>query len=146
MQIILIQNVSGLGKIDEVKEVNDGYARNFLFAKNLAAPATTRMLADLTARKHKQVKASEQELREQQSMADKLEGLEVEFKEKAEKNGALYAAVGPQKLADALAGKGFKINKDQILMNPAKGAGEHKAKIKFKHGLEANLTVIVTKI
>lgn len=146
MQVILVQNVSGLGKIDEIKEVSDGYARNFLFTKNLAVPATTRMLADLAQRKHKQVKASEQELREQQSMADKLDGLEVELKEKAEKNGVLYASVGPQKVADALVALGFKIKKDQIIMNPAKEAGEHKARIKFKYGLEADITVIVTKI
>lgn len=146
MRVILIQNVPGLGKIDEIKEVSDGYARNFLFAKNLAAPATPRMLADLAGREHKKVKASEQELREQQIMAGKLDGLEVEIKDKAEKNGALYAAVGSQKLSEALAKLGFKINKDQIIMNPAKEAGEYKAKIKFKHGLEANLIVIVSKI
>lgn len=141
-----MQNVPGLGKIDEIKEVSDGYARNFLFAKNLAVPATPRMLADLAGRKHKKVKASEQELREQQIMAGKLDGLEVELKEKAGKNGALYAAVGPQKVAEALAGLGFKINKDQVVMNPAKEAGEYKAKIKFKHGLEANIALIVAKI
>ena len=146
MQVILVQNVAGLGKIDEIKEVSDGYARNFLFAKNLAVPASAKMLADLETRKNKKVKANEQELHNQQIMAGKLDGLEVELKEKSEKNGALYAAVGPQKLAEALAKLGFKINKDQIIMTPAKEAGEYKAKIKFKHGLEAEVSVLVTKI
>ncbi len=146
MKVILIQNAPGLGKIDEIKEVSDGYARNFLFAKNLAVPATPRMLADLEGRKHKKVKENEQELNQQQIMAGKLDGLEVELKANAEKNGALYAAVGPQKVAEALAKLGFKISKDQIIMTPAKAEGEHKAKIKFKHGLEANIVVIVSKI
>ena len=146
MRIILIQNVPGLGKIDEIKEVSDGYARNFLFAKNLAAPATPRMLADLAGRAHRKVKASEQELHQQQIMAGRLDGLEVALREKAEKNGALYAAVGPQKVSEALAKLGFKINKDQIIMNPAKEAGEYKAKIKFRHGLEAEISVIVSKL
>lgn len=146
MRVILIQNVPGLGKIDDVKDVADGYARNFLFAKNLAVPATPRMLADLAGRKHKKVKVNEQELREQQIMAGKLDGLEVELKAQAEKNGALYAAVGPQKVAEALAKLGFKINKDQIIMNPAKEAGEYRAKIKFRHGLEAEIVVLVTKV
>ncbi len=146
MQVILIQNVAGLGQIDEIKEVSDGYARNFLFAKNLAMQATPRMLADLDGRKHKKVKTNEHELREQQVAAGKLDGLELEIKAKAEKNGALYAAVGPQKVSEALVKLGFKINKDQIILKPIKEAGEHKAKIKFKHGLEAGVLVIVSKV
>lgn len=145
MRVILIQNVAELGKIDEIKEVADGYARNYLFAKNLAAPATAKMLAELETRKNKKIKQNEQELREQQIMAEKLDGLEVTLKEKAEKNGSLYAAVGSQKVSEALARSGFKVNKDQIVVKPIKEAGEYKAKIKFRHGLEAEINIIVTK-
>jgi len=159
MQVILIQNVAGMGKIDEIKDVSDGYARNFLFAKNLAIPVTKQVLVDLKIRQNKKTKDREAELRAEQSMADKLDGLDVELKgrvsndgtrhdfvksKRAEKTGTLYAAVGPQKVVEALAGLGFKINKDQVIMNPAKEAGEYKAKIKFKHGLEAEINIVVS--
>ncbi len=146
MQVILIQNVAGTGKIDDIKEVSEGYARNFLFAKNLAQPATKQVLADLKARKNRQVKDHETGLREQQSVADKLEGLELKLKERASKGEALYAAVGPQKVSEALAQLGFKINKDQIILKPIKQVGEYQAKIKFQHGLEAKINIIVSKL
>lgn len=146
MQVILIQNVAGIGKIDDVKDVSEGYARNFLFARNLAMPATPKVLADLKVRQNRKVKDVEKGLREQQSVADKLDGYEVVLKEKVSKGETLYAAVGPQKVAEALMRSGFQINKDQILLKPIKETGEYKAKIKFAHGLEVKILVIVTKI
>ncbi len=146
MQVILIQNVPGLGRIDDVKEASEGYARNFLFAKNLAVPATPKMLKELEARKNRQVKDTEEELREQQSLADKLEGREVIIKEKTSEAGALYGAVGPQKIAEALAKLGFTIDKNQIIMKPIKEVGQYTANIKFSHGLEAEINIIVSKI
>ena len=146
MQVILIQNVAGMGKIDDIKEVSEGYARNFLFAKNLAMPATKQVLADLKIRQNKKAKDYEMELRAEQSLADKLDGWELALKEKVSAGGSLYAAVGPQKVAEALARAGFKISKDKIVMKPIKETGEYKAKIKFQHGLEAEIIVIVSKI
>ena len=145
MQVILIQNVPGMGKIDDIKEVSEGYARNFLFARNLAIPVTPKVLGDLKIRKNKKVKDYEAELRAGQSVADKLDGWELILKERVSAGGSLYAAVGPQKIAEALARNGFKINKDQIMLKPIKETGEYKAKIKFPHGLEAEIRVIVSK-
>jgi len=145
MQVIFIQNVAGIGKIDDIKEVSEGYARNFLFAKNLAQPATAQVLADLKARKNRQVKDRETELRSEQSVADKLDGYELVLKEKVSAGTALYAAVGPQKVSEALANKGFKIDKNQIIFKSIKEIGEYKAKIKFQHGLETEISIIVSK-
>jgi len=55
MKVVLIQNVPGLGKIDEIKDVAEGYARNFLFAKNLAVPATNKALKDIESRQARKV-------------------------------------------------------------------------------------------
>ncbi len=144
--MIFIQNVAGIGKIDDIKEASEGYARNFLFAKNLALPVTKQVLADLKIRQNKKAKDYEAELRAEQSVADKLDGWELILKEKVSAGGSLYAAVGPQKVSEALALVGFKINKDQIILKPIKEIGEYKAKIKFQHGLEADINIIVLKI
>ncbi len=146
MRVILIQNVPGLGKIDDIKEASEGYSRNFLFAKNLAVPATAKALQELEARRNRQTKDVEQDLRGQQSLADKLDGFEANLKEKVSASGALYASVGPQKISEMLAKSGFKIDKNQIIMKPVKEVGEYKAKIKFAHGLEADIIVNVIKL
>jgi large subunit ribosomal protein L9 len=146
MKVVLIQNIAGIGKIDDIKDVSEGYARNFLFARNLAVPVTPKALVDIKNRQNRKVKDHEAELRGQQIVADKLEGYELALKEKVSKGEALYAAVGPQKVAEALARSGFQISKDQILLKPIKETGEYKAKIKFAHGLEAKIAVIVSKL
>jgi large subunit ribosomal protein L9 len=146
MKVILIQNVPGLGKIDDIKEVSEGYGRNFLFAKNLAVPATVRTVSDLEGRRHKKFKDTEAELLQEQELAEKLDGWETSLKEKTTATGALYASVGPQKISEALAKSGFKIDKNQIAMKPIKEIGQHQAKIKFSHGLEVEISVVVSKI
>ncbi len=146
MKVVFIQNVAKIGKIDDIKEVSEGYARNFLFAKNLAVPATPKMLAEIKVRKNKVVKNIEEELRHQQELAEKLDGHEVVIKEKTSAVGALYAAVGPQKISEVLKKSGFSIDKNQIVMKPIKVVGQYSAKVKFSHGLESEIHIVVSKI
>lgn len=145
MKVVLIQNVPGLGKIDDIKEVSEGYARNFLFARNLGMPATPKMVADVSARRVKKVKNSESELLEQQAVAQRLDGWEIAIKEKISAGGGLYAAVHAQKIIEVLAKSGFKIDKNQVIMKPIKETGQHSVKIKFSHGLEADVHVVISK-
>lgn len=146
MKVVFIQNVPKIGKIDDIKDVSEGYARNFLFAKNLAVPATPKMLAELKARQNKQLKNVEEELHHQQELAEKLDGHEVVIKEKTNAVGALYAAIGSQKVSEVLKKSGFNIDKNQIIMKPIKEVGQSQAKIKFSHGLESEIHIIVSKI
>ncbi|MBI2037715.1 MAG: 50S ribosomal protein L9 [Candidatus Magasanikbacteria bacterium] len=146
MKVILIQNVPNFGKIDDIKEVSEGYARNFLFAKNLAVAASPNILKEIEARRNRKLKNTENELREQQAIAQRLDGREFTLKEKTSAAGALYAAVGPQKILEILKKSGFTIDKDKIAMKPIKEAGEYKAKIKFSYGLEAEIIVNVIKL
>jgi large subunit ribosomal protein L9 len=143
MKVILTQNIPSLGKIDDIKEVSGGYARNYLFAKNLAMPATQSLLDELGAKRNKSSKDAEKDLREQQSLADKLSGFEIDIKEKASENGQLYASINPQKIVDALKKNGFKINKSQVVAKAIKKVGEYPVKINFRHGLETEIRITV---
>lgn len=143
MKVILLEDLPGLGKTDQIKEVADGYAKNFLFVKHLAVAASPHAVAEREARHKKQKRNAECELREQQELACQLDGYEVEIAGKASAAGSLYAAVGPQKVADYLREHGYKVTKEQIIMKPIKEAGEYKAMVKLGHGLESNVTVIV---
>ena len=140
-----MQKIPGMGNIDDVKEVADGYALNYLFPNHLAVQASKKSLADLTAHKTKLAKDAGMELSLIQSQAAKLDGLEIEFKEKTNENGLLYSAVGPQKIVEALKRQGYDLKKDQIKTQPLKLVGEYEVKISFKHGLEAVVNIIITK-
>lgn len=143
MKVILLHKVPGLGNTDDVKEVADGYARNFLFPRHLAVPASQRTEEYIAARHKREAKAAERELREQQDVASKIDGREVEMAERANDSGVLYAAVSPAKIAAALEKLGFMVKTEQIVGKPIKNVGAHEVKIKFAHGLEAAITVNV---
>ena len=83
MKVILLQKVAGLGETDDVKEVSEGYARNFLFPRHLAVIASGEAMEMVRAVKQKKAKEEERDLKETQNLAAKLEGLEVNIKEKA---------------------------------------------------------------
>ncbi|MFA6547909.1 MAG: 50S ribosomal protein L9 [Candidatus Magasanikbacteria bacterium] len=143
MKVVLLQDVKGVGKADEITEVSEGYARNFLFPKHLAVHALEKNIKELSERKHKEVKSAEKELKELQSLAGRLDGVEIVVKEKASEAGILYASIGSQRLAQELHKRGFKIEKNRIENLNIKKSGEYKVKVKLNHGLEAQIMVRV---
>ena len=122
----------------------DGYARNFLFPKHLAVLAKPNIVHDLAERQKKQAKDAVNDLRDEQKMAAKLDGLELDIKDKASEQGKLYAAVTALKVVAALKRAGYVISANQIIMKPIKELGNWPIKVKFRHGLEADILVIVT--
>ena len=144
MKVILLQNVPGLGKADEVKDAAEGYAINFLFPKHLAVQASTQSLTTLKQQKDKRAKDEIRDLQIQQTLAERLDGLEINLKEKASAAGILYAAVGPKQICDALAKLGHEVDKAQIIMAPIKSAGDYEATVKLRHGLEAKVSISVS--
>lgn len=144
MKVILLQNVSGLGRADDIKEVAEGYARNFLFVRHLAVPASEKTTNDLAIKHRKAAKEAERDLTLQQKLAEKIEGQEIELKEKVSDGGHLYAAVTAVKVAEALKKAGYRVEDNQIFMKPLKEIGTFPVKIKFRHGLEATVSVLIT--
>ena len=144
MKVVLLQDVPNLGKMDEIKEVSDGYARNYLFTRNLAVPASTKIVNETRKKKQKEKKNEEIELKQQQKTASELDGYELEVKEKASENGKLYASVSKTEIASELKKRGYKVKPNQLEMKPIKETGEYEAVIKFGHGLESKIHVIVS--
>lgn len=146
MRVILLENVENLGKKFEVKEVKDGYARNFLLPKGLAKPATEEALKWLEARKEALAKKEEEELKKIQKTAAAIDGLEVEIAAKAGEKGRLFEKIGAQKISEKLKEMGFEIAKKQVALDkPLSEAGEFPVKVEFGHNLEAEIKVIVSE-
>jgi large subunit ribosomal protein L9 len=146
MKVILLQNVEKLGKKYEVKNVKAGYARNFLFPKNLAKPATQEALKWLETQKEIEELRAEEALKKVQEIASSLDGQEVMIQVKIGEEGQLFESVTPQKISEKLKTLGFEIKKNQILLDqPIKELGEFPVKVKFEHNLEPEIRVIVTE-
>lgn len=147
MKVILLKDVDKIGKKFEVKEVKDGYARNFLIPQQLAKPATKEALIWLETRKEIEEKVAEDDLKKSQSVASSIDDREVIIEVKVGEQDQLFEAIGVQKIADKLKELGFEVKKTQIeLPEPIKDLGEFPVKIKFEHNLEAEIKVIVNKL
>ncbi len=144
MKVVLLQRVPTLGERGDICDVADGHARNLLFPKKLAIPATAQAIAEAEAEREAARRRSERELAALQKLATQLDGYELEVEETASDAGTLYAAVGAQKVAQLLKERGFDIKKTQVTMTPIKTPGEYAATVRFDHGLEAELKLIVT--
>lgn len=142
----MLKDLENFGKKYEIKEVKDGYARNFLFPKGLAKPVTKEVIAWLEAQKEIEVKKDEEELKKVQELASSMEGLEVIIPVKIGEEGQFFESINSQKISEKLKESGFKVKKSQIdLAEPLKELGEFPIKIKFEHNLEAEIKVIIVK-
>jgi len=146
MRVILLQDVENLGKKYEIKEVKDGYARNFLIPKGLAKKAEKETLLWLETQKEVEAQKAEEELKRVQGLASAIDGQEVIIPVKIGEEGQLFESIASQKIFEKLKELGFEIKKTQLdLEEPIKELGEFPVKIKFEHNLEAEIKVIVTK-
>ena len=143
MKVILTKDIENLGKEGEVKEVADGFARNFLFIKDMAEPATDAAVQNAEVKKRKKAETAKVELEEAQKMAEQLEGRELYIKVK-EEEGKLFGSVNEKTIAKTFKDEGLSINPDNIkLTEPIKEMGEYDAQISLDHGLEANIRIIL---
>lgn len=143
MKVILLKNVDKLGKEGEVKEVADGYARNFLIPQNLAQPATEQALQEAQSSAAKKSKIVQTDLEEAQKLAEQLDGRELFIKVK-EKDGTLFGSVNEKTIAKTFADEGLKIESENVkLEEPIKEVGDYDVHLELPHGLEANIKVIL---
>lgn len=144
MRIILLEDVKNLGKKGELREASDGFARNFLFPKNLAIPATDeaiKMLAKEEEAGRARRKAAEQRYRD---ITEILAKTPITIKTKMGERGKAFGAVSASKIRAALADKKIDIRKEWLeLAEPIKTTGEHTLRITFPGGIEAMLRLNV---
>src|SRR3989338_6404808 len=161
MRVILLQDVPKLGMKNEVKDVSDGYARNFLFAKNLAKPATVEALKTLSVKKDKEEREKSEEYLRYKAVVEKLKSLELKFKVKivartgkagrhpgpeglGREKGRAFGSVTPAKIKEALAKHGISVGKESILLDDSiKATGERVVKIKLPNDLIGEVKVLV---
>ncbi len=145
MKVILKQDIKGVGKKDQVINAADGYARNFLFPKNLAVPADVGNMNNLKAKNESVAFRKGEDLKEAKKIAERMKKIIVKIPVKAGDNGKLFGGVTAKEIAETLK-KDFDIDVDKkkvLLSETIKIAGTTKVDIKLNEGVIATVQVQV---
>jgi large subunit ribosomal protein L9 len=145
MKIILLEDVRSLGKKFDVKEVSDGYARNFLFPNKLAEPATPGALKKLDALKAEHDKNETELLGRLREVAKKINETKIEFTMKVDKSGAVFGSVNKESILKALREQKL-VTTERVEMDlkyPLKELGEYTVPLDLKKGVTAVLKVTI---
>lgn len=145
MKVILLDNIKGVGKKDEIINASDGYARNFLFPKKLAVEANAENMSKLNNKKDANQYKKDVEKQAAEEMAKKIKGIMLKIKVKAGKNGKIFGGVTPKEISDNLKSQyKFEIDKKKIeLKEPIKTLGSFEVTIKLYEGIVGVLKVQV---
>lgn len=145
MKVILIEDIKGKGKKDQVLEVSDGYARNYLFKNKLAIEATTKAMNDLARKEASKQHKYEVEKVAALKIAKQLEEVTVVIRHEAGKEDKLYGAVTTKEIAEHLKQEHcIDVDKKKIILDePIKTFGTYKLKVKLFTGVSAIVTVHV---
>ena len=145
MKVILLDNIKGVGKKDEIINASDGYARNFLFPKKLAVEANAENMSKLNNKKDANQYKKDVEKQAAEEMAKKIKGIMLKIKVKAGENGKIFGGVTPKEISENLKSQyKFKIDKKKIeLKEPIKTLGSFEVTIKLYEGIVGVLKVQV---
>lgn len=144
MKVILIKDIENLGNAGDVKEVANGYARNFLISRGYVEVATKSAVERAEKIKIEKEKVAKEGLKGIEEIAEKLESVSIIIKAKSDDSGKLYAAIKSKEIFKSLNDKGFKINEDKIVIEkPIKELGDYEVIINLDHGLEVRIGVVI---
>ena len=147
MKVIFQQDVRGQGKKGELKEVSDGYARNFLLPRKLAVEATTDNLNTMRLREKARAKQMAEEKAAAEAAAKKLEGIVVKISAKAGAGGKLFGSITSKEISDELQSQfGISIEKNKIGQpEPIKSYGSFSVKCKLGYEITGTINVVVSE-
>lgn len=147
MKVILLEDVKGTGKKDEIIEVNDGYARNFLLKKHLAQEATTANVNILNHKKKLEAQRIEEEKAAAKELCDKINATEVTVKVKCMgSDGKMFGSATNAEIAGALKEQGIDVDKKKIVLKEnIKAYGDYTVTVKLYAEISAKLKVHVVR-
>lgn len=144
MKVILKHDVKGLGRAGDVKDVKDGYARNFLLPNGAAVVADGGALKNWERHRAERDERDRAEREDAEATAEKLRALKLEIPVKAGERNRLFGSVTNREIAEAIGREGIEIDRHLIhLREPIKTVGDHRVEVRLLAGVDAQLTVTV---
>jgi len=147
MKVILLADIKGVGKKDEIINSSDGYARNYLLPKKLAVEANANNLAKLKSKQDSNNFRKAEEKKEAQNISEKLKQITLQIKVKAGENGKIFGSITSKEISENLKEK-YKIDIDKKkidLKEPIKNLGTFNVNIKLYEGVIGNLKIQITE-
>lgn len=146
MKVILLQDVKKQGKKDQIIDVSDGYAKNFLIKNGLAVVANTTSKKVLEKELDKRKQAEEDNIEQCKKIAEKLKSTEVIIKVKAGEQDRVFGSVSSKQICEELKKLGFDIDKKKIVLtSPIDSLGTHNVKIELHKKVEGEIKVTLKK-
>lgn len=146
MKVLLIKSVEDLGLGGDVVDVASGYARNYLFPRNLAVKATSSAIKSSESYRSKALEEQARISSESQQIADKLKDFVVEIKAAADENGHLYGSVNERHISDIINEAGFGIDIEQVLLSEhLKAIGEFPVSVKIYGDIRTEIVVRILR-
>ena len=149
MKVVLLKDVKGQGKKDDIVNVSDGYARNFLFPKGLAAEATSTVLNDIKNKEASKAHKIEMDKAAAREVAAKLDEVKVSLKVKSggkDSGGKMYGSVTAKDIAEALAAQHkITVDRRKIVMEPIKAYGAYTVDVKLYPEIVGKIHVSITE-
>ena len=145
MKVILLADVKGQGKKNDVIEVSDGYGKNFLIPRKLAKPADAQSLNDVKVKEAARVYRIETEKKEAQALAEKLKSLQVKITASSGGDGRLYGSITSKDIVEKLkADTGIDIDKRKVIMgDPIKAYGKYEVEVKLYTEVTGKINLLV---
>ena len=142
MKVILIQDIKGIGKKGEIKEVKDGFARNYLIPSNLAIIANKQNIIEVEQAKHQLEQNLQETIKKIQETKELISKLEMKVKLKLDKNGGVVEAINKKNIKDYLSQYKIELPLEAInLKHSLKEKGNHEVEIDLGRGEKAILNI-----
>ena len=146
MEVLLKSDVKGLGKKGEKVSVSEGYARNFLFPRGLAAEMNAQLMSELKNKESSEKFKADEELKAAKNFASKINGQTVVIKAKGGTNGRLFGSVTAKEIANVVSTKfSVKVDKRKITVDDIKAFGTYNAQVRLHPQVTADFKVQVTE-
>ncbi|KYG60799.1 50S ribosomal protein L9 [Bdellovibrio bacteriovorus] len=146
MKVILQKDVKDVGRVGELVNVSEGFARNFLFPRKLAAEATEKRVKEYEHLKRVAEAKKKKALAERQELLNKINGTTVTFKLAAGETDKLFGTVTTTDISKELQKMGHSVDRRDILLEePIKVLGQHKAVVRYAEGMEAKIQISVER-
>ncbi|MFN4216831.1 MAG: 50S ribosomal protein L9 [Brevinematales bacterium] len=143
MRVILLENVIGLGKAGEIKEVRDGYGRNYLIPKKLAVLATKEQEHHFQRLAAKLAEKAKQQYENAMQLKEALEKEVLEISARVGEGNRLFGSITNADVANLLSEKGYTIEKRRIVNEHIKTIGEHMVRVRLDEGVTAEIKLVV---
>ena len=147
MKVILLQNIKGFGQIGDVKNVSDGYGRNFLLPRKMAKAANENSLKEVESLKAKRIIMIESEKKNALEAVEKLKDLVIEFTRKATKTGKLFAGIDKEDIIKEIKkASGIQLQEEMIGHDePIKHIGEHLVDLNLSPEVKTQIKVVIKR-